>query len=237
MRELESNLIDKIKSDDLQSILLDYAEIFESNSSENKTEDETSDEIGSPASVAKNILDDYTSLKSASPNSENDYQIAPIGKRLVAFMIDSILSLLPIALFAAGPGGIINALFVAPLVPSLPLFFAVPFQPTAMQITINLILLSFFWVYGTASMILLKNKTVGMHIMHMKVIKANNSTLRISDIMIRQFLGKIIIPSITFGISNFGSFIWMLFSKTNNTVQDRISGTLVVEDFKEHRVK
>lgn len=69
-----------------------------------------------------------------------------------------------------------------------------------------------------------------MLIMNIKVIKSNNSDLKIIDIIIREFLGKIIIPSFTFGISNIISFFWALFSKSNTTVKDKIAATIVIED-------
>lgn len=236
LRELENNLINKIKDDDLQNILMDYEEIFESNKAENKSEDETSGEIGSPAIVAKNILDDYTYMKSSPPNIEKNYQIAPSGKRIIAFIMDSILSLLPLFIF--GPRAITSSLLFPLIWPSMPLFFGImDYNPTTTQIATNLTLLCFFWLYGTVSMIILRNKTIGMHIMQIKVIKTNNSKIKILDVIIRQFLGKIIIPSFTFGISNLVSFFWMLFSKRNNTVQDKIAGTLVVEDTKGSMVR
>lgn len=238
LRELENNLIGKIEDDDLKNILMDYDEIFESSKAENKTEGETSDIIGSPAIVAKNILDECTDKKASKPSLEADYQIAPIGKRIAAFIIDSILSLLPLAIFKAAPNGIINALFIAPINPSLPLFFYIPdFKPTNAQIAINLALFSIFLLYGTVIMIILKNKTIGMLLMSIKVVKTNNSNLKAIDVIIRQFLSKILIPSLTFGFSNIVSFFWALFSKTNNTVQDKIAGTLVVEDIKGKSVK
>lgn len=86
-------------------------------------------------------------------------------------------------------------------------------------------------------MVILKNKTIGMLLMGIKVVKINNSNMKFFDIIIRQFLGKIIIPSVTFGLSNTVSFFWALFSKTNNTVQDKIAGTIVIEDVKGKYVK
>jgi uncharacterized RDD family membrane protein YckC len=231
IRELENNLFGKIEKDDLQNILMDYDEIFESSKAENKTEDETSRMIGSPSIVAKNILDDYTDMKISKPSGAVNYEIAPFGKRIAAFIIDSILSLLPLAIFIAAPIGIINALFIAPINPFILFTFAIRnFRPTNVQIAINLTLILIFFLYGTVVMIMLKNKTIGMYLMGIKVVKTNNRSLKVVDIILRQFLGKIIIPGFTFGISNIVSFFWALFSKSNTTVQDKIAGTLVIED-------
>jgi uncharacterized RDD family membrane protein YckC len=238
LRELKNNLTGKIEDDDLQNILMDYDEIFESSKAESKTEDETSDVIGSPAIVAQNILDDYVDRKASKSNEEANYQIAPIGKRIAAFIIDSILSLLPLAIFITAPKGIILAMFIAPINPSLLLFFAISnYNPTSAQIAVNLTLLSIFWLYSTAAMIILKNKTIGMFLMRIKVEKTNNSKLKVIDIVARQLFGLTLIPGLTFGLSNIVSFFWALFSNKNNTIQDKIAGTLVVEDAKEKTVK
>lgn len=238
LRELENNLLGKIEKDDLQNILMDYAEIFESSKAENKTEGETSVMIGSPTIVAKNILDEYTNTKVSKPSEAANYEIAPFGKRIAAFIIDSILSLLPLAIFKAAPSGIINALFIVPINPFILFTFAIPnFRPTNVEIAINLTLTLIFILYGTVVMIMLKNKTIGMYLMGIKVVKTNNRSLKVVDIILRQFLGKIIIPGITFGISNIVSFFWALFSKSNNTVQDKIAGTVVIEDIKRKPVK
>jgi Predicted membrane protein len=238
LRELENNLHDKIDNDDLQNILMDYAEIFESSKADNKTEDETSNMIGSPSIVAKNILDEYTDTKVSKPSKAANYEIAPFGKRIAAFIIDSILSLLPLGIFIAAPNGIINALFIAPINPFILFTFGIPnFRPTNAEIAINLSLTLIFILYGTVVMLILKNKTIGMYLMGIKVAKTNNSSLKAVDIILRQLLGKIIIPSLTFGISNIVSFFWALFSKSNNTVQDKIAGTLVIEDTNRKPVK
>ena len=56
LRELRISLEGRIGDDELESILMDYDEIFETGKDDNKTEDEISDMIGSPALVARNIL-------------------------------------------------------------------------------------------------------------------------------------------------------------------------------------
>ncbi|MFL0269432.1 RDD family protein [Candidatus Clostridium radicumherbarum] len=235
LRELENNLHGKIDNDDLQNILMDYAEIFESSKDDNKTEDETSNMIGSPSIVAKNILDEYTDTRVSKSSEVVNYEIASFGKRIAAFIIDSILSLLPLAII--NYYGIINALFIAPINPFILFTFAIPHRPTNVEIAINLTVTLIFLLYGTVVMIILKNKTIGMYLMGIKVVKTNKSSLKAVDIILRQLLGKIIIPGLTFGISNIVSFFWALFSKSNNTVQDKIAGTLVIEDTNRKPVK
>lgn len=231
LRELEYNLSGKVNDDELKNILMDYNELFESNKAENKTEEETAELIGSPAAVCKNILDDYTGKSTKSQAEDVDYHISSLGRRIAAFVIDSIFSLLPVAIFSGVP----NVMFLAPLNPLAFLSFVAYnsyTKPADTQIALNLICVSIFWLYGTISMIILKSRTPGMLLMKIKVVKVNNTKLKALDIIGREFFGKILIPGLTFGLSHVVSFFWALFSKRNNTVHDKIAGTLVVDDIK-----
>lgn len=231
LKELEVNLSGKLNDDELKNILMDYDEIFESNKTENKTEEETAELIGSPAMVCKNILDDYADRKTTEHTKNIDYHLASLGRRIAAFIIDSILSLLPVAVFMGWPAGINGAVLLAPFNPLIFLslgFYS--FMPTAATIALNVTVLSIFWLYGTISMIILKNRTPGMLLMKIKVVKINNTKLKVFDIIGREFFGKVLIPGLTFGLSDAVSFFWALFSRTNNTVHDKIAGTLVVDN-------
>jgi len=230
LQELRNNLAGKINNEEMQNILMDYEEIFTVGRIDNKSDEKISKEIGSPAAVCQNILDEYTYPQTVKPYNQTLYRVAPLGKRILAFIIDSVLSMLPLALLSVGSSSILNALFLVPIIPSLPLNFAVVGAVLSKsEIVFNVFLLLFFWLYGTVTMLILKNKTVGMLLMGMKVVKANNESMKVIDIVIRQFIGKILIPGLTFGLSNVISFFWALFSQTNNTVHDKIAGTVVVE--------
>lgn len=254
LRELKYNLMGKVSGDELENIIMDYDEIFESGKAEGKTEEEISDMLGSPALVAKAILDESPN-NNASKLADESYPVAPLGKRVVAFIIDYILSLVPLVLlsiigemprfviFSALPMMIYN-----PIVPLLLIFFlssqssSISYPSDSMingvytysSQVVNIVLISlsfvFFWLYGTLAMIAMKGRTIGMRLMGIKVVKKDRSALRPIDVIIRQFVGKVLLAGITFNISYIISLLWAVFSKTNNTIHDKLAVTIVVDD-------
>jgi len=255
LRELRINLEGKITDDELESILMDYDEIFEAGLADNRTEDEISDMIGSPALVARNILDESSGNRGSATAIEDGYPLASLGKRVVAFLIDGILSLIPfiILFFFERPRILLSA--VLPLLPYNPIFpiFIVlsnfmivdPYSGSVFSdayswdlikntIIYHILPLSvsflFFWLYGTLCMIIMKDRTIGMRIMNIKVVKKDGKALRPMDVFIRQFIGKVLLAGLTWNISYIVSFFWAAFSKTSNTIHDRLAGTIVIED-------
>lgn len=254
LRELKINLEGKIGDDELENILMDYDDIFESGKADNKTEDEISDMIGSPALVARNILDEWSDNREAKSVIEGDYPVAPLGKRVMAFAIDYILSLVPLVLLSFIRAPRILFFAVIPLMlynPVVPIFIILGFldispQPGVVSTYVDsgiaginifhivLVLISFifFWLYGTLSMIILKDRTIGMRLMNIRVVKRDGRILRPLDVFIRQFVGKILLAGLTWNISYIVSFFWAAFSNTHNTIHDKLVGTLVVEDMR-----
>lgn len=234
LRELHTGLSGKLSESDITDILSDYSEIFTAGMEEGKTEEDVSKELGSPASIVKNIIDEqspeHRSINSDRP--ENGMHIASLSRRFIAFAIDSVIALIPFFFLVAGPRSIVNAIFIAPVYPALPLFLysGEASSPSSYTIAVNLLLLGFFWLYGTLALLLLKDKTIGMLVVGIKVVKSNGSRIKPLDILSRELLGKIIFPSISFGLSNAISFFWAVFSGQNNTIHDKLAGTIVVED-------
>ena len=76
-------------------------------------------------------------------------------------------------------------------------------EPGMNIIHIVLILLSFvfLWLYGSLSMVMLKDRTIGMRLMNIKVIKRDGSNMRPLDAFIRQFAGKVLLAGLTWNIS------------------------------------
>ncbi len=249
LRELRISLEGRIGDDELESILMDYDEIFETGKDDNKTEDEISDMIGSPALVARNILDEWPENTGAKTANESEYPAAPLGKRVVAFVIDCILSLIPLVLLLFFRAPRILLLSVLPIMlynPIVPVFIIMGLSDIRSQpgviytyaepgmniIHIVLILLSFvfLWLYGSLSMVMLKDRTIGMRLMNIKVIKRDGSNMRPLDAFIRQFAGKVLLAGLTWNISYIVSFFWAVFSNTHDTIHDKLTRTLVVED-------
>ncbi len=254
LRELRINLEGKIGDDELENILMDYDDIFESGKADNKTEYEISDIIGSPALVARNILDEWSDNREAKSVIGGDYPVAPLGKRLMAFAIDYILSLIPLMLllFIRAPRILLFAVMAIILYnPVVSIFIILGFldihpQPgvissyvdsgiagiNILHIVLILISFIFFWLYGTLSMIILKDMTIGMRLMNIRVVKRDGRILRPLDVFIRQFVGKILLAGLTWNISYIVSFFWAVFSDAHNTIHDKLAGTHVVEDMR-----
>ncbi|MCM8900038.1 RDD family protein [Caldicoprobacter algeriensis] len=256
LRELRYNLMGKISDDELENIIMDYDEIFESGKAENKTEDEISDMIGSPAMVAKTILDEWPNDGTSKSSPESSYPIAPLGKRVVAFIIDYILSLIPLVLLLIGKTPESVILLTSPIMMYNPMVLVFLISRAfilnhsasagsgvilsytepginAVHIVLTLACFVFFWLYSTLCMIIMKDRTIGMRLMNIKVVKRDRTALRPIDVFVRQFIGKVLLATMTSSLSYIISFFWAVFSKTNNTVHDKLAGTLVVEDIRE----
>ena len=93
MRELRNNLEGKISKEDIDEVVYDYQDIFYNKKLEGSSEDEISDMLGSPASIARNILDDnrYESVNHENVSNENIWNMASMGKRLWAYLIDAVI--------------------------------------------------------------------------------------------------------------------------------------------------
>jgi uncharacterized RDD family membrane protein YckC len=106
LRELENSLRGQLTEDDIIEIVSDYRDVFDSGKSEGKNENEISDEIGSPASIARTILNDISKdndypgrFKNTKSDTSN---LTTMSKRLGAYIIDTFVTslLLAIILFA-----------------------------------------------------------------------------------------------------------------------------------------
>ncbi|MCG8482269.1 MAG: RDD family protein [Clostridia bacterium] len=106
LRELENALKYKLSQEDINEIISDYTDIFNSGIKEGKSEDDVSNEIGSPAKIARTILDETNGVDElAIKNNNKDdtikqdvRQLAPMSKRLGAYIIDAITMFLVFAL-------------------------------------------------------------------------------------------------------------------------------------------
>jgi len=99
LRELRKNLEHKIPDEELKDILSDYEAFFASGREEGKTDDEISNDLGSPAFLAKQLLEDRdcaNQKKGVPPVGK----FANPGKRLCAYMLDAVIAVMPIALIA-----------------------------------------------------------------------------------------------------------------------------------------
>lgn len=103
---------------------------------------------------------------------------------------------------------------------------------TAMIFTICA--LAIYCIYFILIPIVWEKQTLGRFIAKVKVIKLNGSKLSFGTLLIREFLGKLFLGLMTFGITWIISVVMMEIATVNRTIHDRMANTLMVDsDFEE----
>ena len=97
---------------------------------------------------------------------------------------------------------------------------------TAMVYTI--IALVIYFAYFIILPIIWKKQTVGRWLAKVKVVKLNGSNLSFGTLLIREFLGKLFLGVMTFGIVWLISVIMMEIATVKRTIHDRMANTLMV---------
>lgn len=111
--ELKVNLETRITPEELNDILSDYESFFVSGREEGKTDDEISKELGSPAFLAKSLLEEHGGIEA----KQQDKRISNPGRRICAYLIDAAIAVIPTLLVC-----IIIGTFTIPYI----LFFSYP---------------------------------------------------------------------------------------------------------------
>lgn len=93
IHELEIQLKGNMSEEDLREVLSDYESFFISGREEGRTDDQISAELGSPSYLAQSLRDEQNQ-KNLSINKN----IANPGRRLCAFLIDSLIASVPFLL-------------------------------------------------------------------------------------------------------------------------------------------
>ena len=73
-----------------------------------------------------------------------------------------------------------------------------------------------------------KKQTIGRWIAKVKVVKLNGSKLSFGTLLIREFLGKLFLGVMSFGIVWIISIIMMEIATVKRTIHDRMANTLMV---------
>ena len=97
---------------------------------------------------------------------------------------------------------------------------------TAMVFTIIAMLI--YMAYFVILPIVWKNQTLGRWIAKVKVVKLNGSNLSFGTLLIREFLGKLFLGVMSFGIVWLISVIMMEIATVKRTIHDRMANTLMV---------
>lgn len=106
------------------------------------------------------------------------------------------------------------------------LFFERLSTITAMLFTLGAIVI--YFVYFIFLPMVWKKQTVGRWIAKVKVVKLNGSKLSFGTLLIREFLGKLFLGVMSFGIVWIISIIMMEIATVKRTIHDRMANTLMV---------
>lgn len=272
LNELENALSGRLSEPDIREITSDYGDIFENGADNGKSEEDVAAELGSPAKIARTILEDGGEGRgpqsgSAATGSEREYTdfqkninektsriidrvvepdlsvnpetLAPMSRRLGAYIIDGIL------LGVIGIGAIL-ALF-APflyMVRSSASVHFVDMGPMAghmvsaagpvtrfafANIIILFLLMGAFNLFTTIILWATNGFTPGKYFLGMRVVKVGGGKVTFLDALLRELVMKCIANSFLSGFLNVGSFIWGCVTEDHKTVHDLVARTRVVE--------
>ena len=91
LRELKANLETRVLPEELKDILSDYESFFVSGEEDGINDDKISEELGSPAFLAKSLLEEHIYKETKQP----DKRITNPGRRLCAYVMDAIIAAVP----------------------------------------------------------------------------------------------------------------------------------------------
>lgn len=112
--ELKENLEGMLTPEMLKDILSDYESFFVSGREDGKTDDEISGELGSPAFLARSLLEEQPEIETG----QQDQHLANPGRRLSAYFIDALIAVLPAFVVTSILGSTILSCFLLIMYPS-----------------------------------------------------------------------------------------------------------------------
>ncbi|MFT8312608.1 MAG: RDD family protein [Sporolactobacillus sp.] len=251
IHELEIQLKGNISENDLREVLSDYESFFISGREEGRTDDQISAELGSPSYLAQSLRDEQNQ-KNLSINKN----IANPGRRLCAFLIDSVVAALPALLFS-----LLTSITV-PVLLMLIFSYASPAaglsayvgagayyqettttihdgqkvikeertisEPSVPMIAFGYLSIAFYLFYALICTWLLHGQTLGKKLMHIRVRAATAEPASKWTIFYREFLGKVLINSIP--IVPLASLFTLLFTREHKTLHDMLADTIVTNE-------
>jgi uncharacterized RDD family membrane protein YckC len=244
IEEIREALAGILSKEEIDEIAYDYNEYFDAGLCEGRSEAEISTELGSPARVVRAILAEKTGRhapsglgirenqalangdQAATPDPAAPFgspEYASLGERLLAYMIDAVIAGLPIALL-----GLTYLALLMAFMPGAAYLYALP-ESSRPPVLLSRACVAFYVLYFPLCLYFLKGRTIGKMVMGLRVVRRDGSPLRGTDVLSREVLGRMMLASITFGISNLVSLAWALLTREHQTVHDGIAGTRVIK--------
>lgn len=235
LQSLKEYLSGRIDDDELKDILSDYEGFFLTGAEEGKTEEEISEELGSPKDIAFSLIEEG--------GKKLSLRYAPVYKRIPALIIDVIVAGLPFIWFA--PNTAIGSYFMPQV-----MFNMIPALLSTVKCSNHTwispirslwtaaIIASALWflLINPLCMIIFKGYTLGKRIMKIRVVSADGTRANFIQIIIRECIGKYFInmlgsflPSILVLLPSIASLIWACASKEHRTIHDAIARTCVID--------
>jgi Predicted membrane protein len=242
LNELENALYGKLSEADIREVTSDYGDIFDQGIAEGKSEEDVARELGSPARIARTIMEDGAEGTERYVKKEASVTagLASMPKRLGAYIIDGFLL-----------GAVAIGIFMAALIPysyhtvtsatevslstnlsgaGAAVMHSNGFFPrfAFMNIVIVFILLGVFNLFTTIILWATNGYTPGKWLLGIRVVKTDGSKIGFLDAVLRELIIKCIINSLLSGFLNLGSFIWGCVTDEHKTAHDLAAHTRVV---------
>ncbi len=237
---LKQSLQDFVSEPELDEILSDHHEFFETGLAEGETEDQVAERLGDPAKIALSLLQKGSSPQThefSGPGKPDMY------KRVLAFVIDIFVASFPFMILS--PRFALTVFFypglLAGIVPSL--FSTIKNSSMGWIVSLRSfwfagVVFAALWfvVAGVSILTLSKGRTVGKWLLGLRLTRPTGELPTLGQYFIREILGKYGLNTL-FGaiwlplafVPAVGSLIWCLFSPEGKTVWDVIAGTRVVQ--------
>lgn len=253
---LKENLEGKLPPEAIKDILSDYESFFLSGREEGKTDDEISTELGSPEFLSKSLLETQEEVQTdkliANPGRRLcayliDAVIAVLPFLIVTGILGSaIVSFLLLIQYPSPLVGALSSLayntYQVVTVTDTNTSTTISAsekentvnsinkdirRPTPVSITFAIFGIAFYMLYSLVATLIFRGQTIGKKLMHIKVSHSGKVPLTKGSIIIREFLGKILINSIP--IIPLISMFTILFTKEHKALHDILADTIVVE--------
>lgn len=247
LNELRNALDGRLPEPDISEITSDYGDIFDNNTGNGKSEEETAAEIGSPARIARTILEDGAERKIFDKVIEPDQNVeigklAPMCLRLGAYIIDGVLLgvvaiggfialLAPFAFYVRSSSYVVNhaATYIGPMGNGAMHMGGIAPRFAFFNIIIIFLLLGAFNLFTTIILWATNGYTPGKWVLKMRVVKIDGSKISFLDAFLRELVVKCIANSLLSGLLNIGSFIWGCVTDDHKTVHDLLVHTRVIK--------
>lgn len=239
--ELKQSLEGRMADKEVKEILSDYEGFFTEGLIEGNSEEEVAFQLGHPARIALSLLNKKSEIQSEATQKPTLVP-APSYKRLMAVVIDTFISILPLFFIAPRTG--LLAYFMPQYIPSILASFYSTVQISSHQWIADF---KFLWSAGiiftglwfflgtTLCMILFNGQTLGKRLMGIRVGSVSGSRVNVIQAFTREWLGKLAVNMLLSSlwaplvfIGTLASFVTASLTKEGLTLWDFFAGTRVV---------